>query len=346
MHLLRMRLERLGPFAELEVDFSNGVGEPRLATVIHGGGGVGKSTLLAAIACTRPGNTTVGSVPGSDRDAPGTVVCEYRLGQDDPARLHPMIVASPNARVFSEDDLEVVRRREQSYFDRMARDGGFVFLAIASPRWYSRQPVAIVAPLRGVARYDARAPMASEDPNRVDLARETKQVLTYASVTNALGGQDDARFARLANAVARAVDSLIGLAGYRFVGVEPLSLEPVFADQKGLELPFDSLPTRVRSLVTLGALPARALWAAYPEQDPTQAEGIVTIDEVALYQAARLLPQLVPALRHALPRVQWVVTAPSPVVAAGCDVADVIALRRSPEHGAVEQYTGSMALTH
>jgi hypothetical protein len=346
MHLLQMRLAGLGPFNEIELGFSNDAGEPRLATAIHGGGGVGKSTLLSAIASTRPGNASVITAPGPERDTPGSVICEYRLGQDDPERPHSLAVASPSARVFIEEDLEVLRRREQSFFDRASRDGGFVFVSIPATRWYSRQPVAIVAPARGVARYDVRAPIGAEDPMRLDLARETKQVLAYARITSALAGDFEQRFARLAKAMAHAVNSLVGLAGYRFVGVEPLSLEPLFTDEQGREVLFDLLPTRVRGLATFAALPARALWAAYPQCDPLDAEGIVTIDEVDTHQDELVLARLIPALRNALPRVQWIVTTSSPVLASSCDVSDVIALRRSSERNAVEQYTGAMALTH
>ncbi len=346
MHLLQIRLAGLGPFKEIELGFSNDAGDPRLATVIHGGGGVGKSTLLAAIASTRPGNATLATVPGPERDGPGTVVCEYRLGQDDLQRPHSLAVASPNTRVFDDEALEVLRRREQSLFDRASREGGFVFVSIAATRWYSRQPVAIIAPARGVARYDVRSPLGSEDPMRVDLARETKQALAYSRITSALAGDYERRFARLEDAMTRAVDALVGLAGYRFVGVEALSLEPLFTDAQGREVLFDLLPTRVRNLATFAALPTRALWAAYPHQDPLEAEGIVTIDEVDTGQDETVLARLVPALRSALPRVQWIMTTSSPVLAASCDVSDVIALRRSAERNAVEQYTGAMALTH
>src|SRR5512142_1467932 len=196
MHLLQMQLAGLGPFNAIELGFRDDAGEPRLSTVIHGGGGVGKSTLLSAIANTRPGNAAVMTASGPERDAPGTATCEYRLGQDDPERPHSLVVASPNARVFTDDDREVLRRREQAFFDRAARDEGFVFVSIAATRWYSRQPVAIVAPTRGVARYDVRAPMASEDPSRVDLARETKAALAYAAIASALAGADETRFTR------------------------------------------------------------------------------------------------------------------------------------------------------
>jgi hypothetical protein len=349
MHLLQMRLNGLGPFDEIELGFCNEQGEPRLVTVIHGGGGVGKSTVLAALASTRPGNATVISAGlTGEREAPGSVVCEFHLGQDDSERPHALTVASPNARVHVEEDREMLRRREQASFERASREAGFVFVAIPATRWFSRQPLALVAPARNLARYDARAPSTADDPARGDLAREVKQILAYAMVTSALANQrpKERRFEWLSTALAHAVNTLLKLVGYRFVGVDTLSLEPLFQTDSDKEVPFDSLPTRVRNLVAFAALPVRALWAAYPFRDPLQAEGIVTIDEVDLYQDPTLLVHLMPTLNEALPRVQWIVTATSPCVAAGCDVSEVIALRRSPEAGTVEYFTGAMALTH
>jgi hypothetical protein len=348
MHLLRMHLSGLGPFDELELGFSNDDGEPRLMTVVHGGGGVGKTTLLGALACTRPGNTTVHSNVGTERETPGTSVCEFRLGQDDPDRPHPLVIASPNLRVHADDDAEMLRRREQSLFDRVARESGFVFVAIGSHRWFSRQPVALIGPGRGVARYDVRASITSEDPSRGDLARETKQALVYAAIGGALAGADPTRrrFEWLARAMTQAVDVMAGLAGFRCAGIDPLTLEPLFADSVEPPRPFDALPTRVRHLVAFAALPVRALWAAYPFRDPLQSEGIVAIDEVDLHQDPTVLSQLLPALRQALPQVQWIVAATSPLLAASCEASEVVALRRSPERGNVEYFTGPLALTH
>jgi hypothetical protein len=190
--------------------------------------------------------------------------------------------------------------------------------------------------------------MAVEDPTRGDFARETKQVLAYAAIANALaaGETTNKRCAWLAGAVTHAVDTLAGLSGYRYAGIDPLTLEPLFAGGGARATPFDSLPTRVRHLVSFAVLPVRALWAAYPFRDPLEAAGIVAIDEVDLHQDPAVLAHLVPALRLALPQVQWLVTATSPQVAASGDAADVIALRRSVDLGIVEQFTGPLALTH
>jgi len=145
--------------------------------------------------------------------------------------------------------------------------------------------------------------------------------------------------------MAQTVDILAGLAGFRSAGIDPLTLEPLFTDAERLRT-FDALPTRVRHLVAFAALPVRALWAAYPYQDPLESEGIVAIDEVDLHQDGAVLNHLVSALRRALPRVQWILTATSPVVAASCEASEVVALRQSPELGVVVPYTGPQALTH
>jgi hypothetical protein len=369
MYLLRQRVTKLGPFGQLEIGFTE-EGEPRLMTVIHGAGGLGKSTLLHALSSTRPGNTLVPHGYLVDTDEPGTTACEYYLGQDDPERLHPLIVASPNARVFPDEEREAIRRREQALFDRVAREAGFVFFAIPATRWFSRQPLAISAPARGVARYDVRAPVALDDPTRADLARETKQALAYAVISSAIatGHAGAERFARLAAAMQHAVNTLLELVHLRWTGVDPHTWEPTFvrvaapgsdfvradpmAEREQLEnltdalTPFDALPNCVRHLIAFAALPVRALWAAYPMRDPLKAEGIVTIDEVELHQETAVLSRLVPTLRLALPQVQWIVTTASPMVATSCDVHELITLRRPSEHGAVELYTGEVARTH
>ena len=71
----------------------------------------------------------------------------------------------------------------------------------------------------------------------------------------------------------------------------------------------------------------RTLWAAYPDQDPREAEGVIAIDEVDLHQDAQVQHKLLPALRAALPEAQWILTTASPVVAGAADARAVLALR-------------------
>jgi hypothetical protein len=357
MYLLHTRLVGVGPFEDVAFPFADEEGQARMVTVVHGGGGVGKTTLLGAIATTRPGHAIVqlsrmpeGLEP-RESDEPEAVpfsVCEWSLGSDDPERPHALRVASPNARISPDPELEALRRREQTLFERFARQGGFAFLAIGAGRWFSRQPIALSAPLRTIARYDVRTSAALDDASRSDLGRETKQALAYAAIASALATEVRRRqgFDLLGMAMCDAVDALCKIAGFSYMGVDPASFEPLFVDSAGRVRPFDTLPTRARHLVAFAALSVRTLWGAYPGRDPRAAEGVVAIDEVDENQDPSAQARLVSALREALPRVQWILTTTSPIVAASCDAREVLALRRSPELDRVELYTGNEAQTH
>jgi len=353
MKLVQAALVGVGPFDKLVLPFADEHGEARAVTVIHGAGGVGKSSVLSAIASTRPGHCVVMPSRGEPREG-GPVpfaACDWTLGQDDPARPHPLSVASPNARLSLNDEAEALRRREQVLFDRVAQDGGFAFLAIPSTRWFSRQPIAISAPARTVARYDVRAAAVGDDATRSDLARETKQALAYAAISAALSdphathSAGERRFDLLGSAMHSAVDALLKPLGLAFWGLEPGSFEPLFLLQ-GRQLGFDALPTRARHLVAIAALAVRTLWAAYPAQDPRESEGLITIDEVDLHQDTQVQQQLLSALREALPEAQWILTTSSPVLACSADPRAVLALRPLPEGDGVRVFAGDHARTH
>jgi hypothetical protein len=334
----------LSPFSDVTIPFAEEDGTARQMTVLFGGGGVGKTTILAAIAGTRPGYAA--AFPNAGEPVP-FVVTDWSLGMDDTERPHALRVATPTAKVEPDEHTEILRRREQTHFDRVAKDGGFVLVTIPSTRWFSRQPMAIAAPSRTVARYDVRASASLDDAARADLARETKQSLAYAAITAALSrDRGGVSFVRLGEAMARTVDSLVSLAGFSYSGIDPVSFEPVFRADDGKPMLFDALPTRARHLVAFGALPVRALWAAYPMRDPLEAEGVVTIDEIELQQDGTVLSTVLGTLRALLPRVQWIVTTTSPTVAASVDNREVLALRRLPRATEVQLFTGAEARVH
>jgi hypothetical protein len=355
MQLAWVRLVGLGPFQDVEFPFRDDQGGPRPLTLVYGGGGVGKTTLLNALAVTRPGHASVPSqspVDGAEIKSGGEpphAVCDWLLGADDTERPHPLRVATPNARIFPDEERETLRRREQNLFDRVARDGGFAFLSIPGSRWFSRQPLGFSAPLRSIARYDVRGPMGVEDASRSDLTRDTKQALAYAAIAAALARtQSSGRpgLTELGGAMTGAVNALVELAGYRYMGLDAASFEPQFEAPNGRHVPFDLLPTRVRHLTCFAALPVRTLWAAYPDRDPRTSEAVVTIDEVDLHLDPGLATGVPPALRRALPNVQWILTTASAALAGSTDARDVLALRRVPEADHVELFTGEEARVH
>lgn len=62
--------------------------------------------------------------------------------------------------------------------------------------------------------------------------------------------------------------------------------------------------------------------------NPADIYGIVLIDEIDLHLHPSLQRSLIPRLRKAFPRVQWIVTTHSPLVLANFDVNEIIALDR------------------
>jgi hypothetical protein len=344
VRLAKVRIVGLPPFGDVTIPFSEDDGQPRPMTVLFGGGGVGKTTVLAAIGNTRPGYAI--ALHGSP-DPSAFVASEWVLGMDDADRPHTLRVATPTAKLDPDEHAEMLRRREQAHFDRVAKDGGFVFLSIPSTRWFSRQPIALSAPARTVARYDVRAQSTLDDASRTDLARETKQALAYAAISAALSrDRGGASFVRLGEAMARTVDALVALAGFSYSGIDPASFEPIFRSNEGQVATFDTLPTRARHLIAFGALTVRSLYAAYPTRDPLEVEGVVAIDEIELQQDAAVQSAVLSCLRHALPRVQWIVTTTSPIVAASADDREVLALRRLPRATEVQLFEGPEARVH
>jgi hypothetical protein len=350
MQLVRCRLLHVGPFADLTFQFTDDGDRPRPITCVLGSAGTGKSSLLFSLAATRPGHAIVLSRPGAPKtdETPGAIT-EWLTGEDDPARPHALSVATPGTALEREsDDAMQKRRREQTIFERRATEGGFSFSAFPGCRWFSRSPIVLTSPERALGRYDVRATPSFDDATRSDLTRETKQVLSGAALGAAMAskmGQTSA-FTRLDDALRVAVTELVGLVGYTYVGADPASLEPLFESSGGRTVAFDELPTSARHLASFVALPLRTLYAAYAQSDPLMHEGVVVIDDVELHQDATTQRALGPALRRALPRVQWIVTTSSPNVAFGCEPHEVIALRRLEASGAVELHTGSMALVH
>lgn len=87
MKLLQLRVVDLGPFADVVVSFRGPEEQARNVTIVVGGSGVGKTTLLAAIASTRPAHA-VAAMARSQAATPGYVIADWDLSDDDPERPH------------------------------------------------------------------------------------------------------------------------------------------------------------------------------------------------------------------------------------------------------------------
>lgn len=353
MQLSRLRLVSLGPFADLMIPLCDEDGVPKPIVVLFGTEGIGKTTILSAIATTRPGHTIAQHQAwktDASADGPPFVVTEWQLGDDDPSRPHPLKVASPNARLDERDDEALLRRREQTLFDRRAGERGFVLVPISGARWFSRTAVMLTSPERTLLRYDVRSTVNFEDATRTDLARETKQILSYACIAAALSregsGGPRLELPRLERALRATLTELLEEDGYAFLGVDPVRLEPVFRDPEERRVEYDDLPRSLRHVVAFGALVVRALAAACHDRDPRESEGVVLLDDLESEQPLFRQRTLVNRLHRALPRVQWIITTSSPDVALGCPPSSLIALRRRPGGAAIDLHEGGDAVLH
>jgi hypothetical protein len=336
MLVASVRLRNTGPFTDTTLPFADGAGVPRPVTVVFGGPGTGKTTLLAALATTRPGHALPPPPLGrqSAPDEPAWVRAEWLLGEDDPERPHPLVVASPSA-VFEGEPQEaaVARRREQSLFDRRAQsEGGFVLVSFSGARWFSRTASSLSLPERSILRHDVRHAPSFDDPARADLARETKQVLSYAAIAHALGSglAEHTHLACFDESVRDVANRMLAPFGFSYGGVSPTTLEPEARDASGRPVSFDALPRPARHLLSIGVLSLRALFAAYPRSEtPREREGVVLVDDVESQQDPAMLKSLVSVFRGALPNVQWIVTTASTQLALACSGGELIALRKT-----------------
>lgn len=248
----------------------------------------------------------------------------------------------------------MLRRREQSLFDRRASEGGFALVAFSGARWLSRTSVLLGGAERLPGRSEIRAAPSFDDPTRADLARETKQALAFPIVSAAVAHASRLRRESLAEqaqaleaSMRQVVAPLARLGGHAFVGVDSMTFEPVFERlPSGTIVPFDELPAQTRHLVAIGALSARAIQSAFPRRDPRACEGVVLVDDADLHLDSAARRAVVPVLREALPEVQWLLSASSPEVALPCDPGDVLALRRMPDSSEIRLYEGEEAVVH
>ncbi len=350
MYLERVRVVGLGPFDEIELDLCERPAEPRLLTVVYGEGGTGKSTLLSAIAATRPAHHVVQTSVWR-RSGSSHAVCHWRLGSEDPDRPHPLKVSTPGVTVETDDGEEQLRRRELVHFERaLAEKGGFAFVGLPGTRRFPRANVLIGDPARTVMKADARGAPGFQDPNAVELTRAIKLVLAYAAIATALAGDNKGEAGSdprvLGVAIREALDELLGLVGCSYRGLSPRTFEPRFETASGEILPFDALPIQARQLVAFASIPVHQFWAANNYADPRGCEGVVLIDDVEFNLSNAVQAELLTSLRRVLPRAQWVLGTASPLLAHAAALGSAVTLRREPNSDRVVAYEGELSLTH
>jgi energy-coupling factor transporter ATP-binding protein EcfA2 len=344
MPLLRLIAEGVGPFEKLDLDFSDGHGNPHLGPhILAGVNGSGKSTALRAIAWVMHNEGSsfdlrewrhflVGHptprVFGLLKTPEGGLqewLCTR--GVDVPASIHLEEMREEiDVDLSAFPPIGLAGREELGYtWQRVARAASF-----APPAWFS---VAAYAPSRALKHLDRldRAEMPN-DPFRNCLAIEStvdnegvqawlRDLRSRKALAKEIGKPSE-RYERSLQRFQAALGLVCG-EGVRYeVELEPTLQLRLIAF--GQSLNFSQLPDGIRN--TVGWLADFMMRQDLVEWDPAlkgKRPGILLLDEVDAHLHPRWQRTLLPAMRAALPDVQIIVTSHSPFVISSCRGARV-----------------------
>jgi hypothetical protein len=343
MRLSRGRFLCPDVFGSIELSFEEEEGVTRPLTLLFGGPGTGKTTLLTALLHTRPGCVVSASArPG---DAMCYSQCLWWLGMDEPDRRGPLTLSTHNAPLEFATQTPV-QRTEMAFVERLSKDGGFVFVAFSAVRWFSRSSVLLTSIAHTVRKHDIRLMDPMDDAGRHDMTREVKQALAFAELQRLVPPLPSQKRDPFGEAMRQTVEHMCRLYRTEYLGIDPETLEPSFSTGQRPYVTFDELPTCLKHALAFCVVPLRRIWAAYPDLDPRRGQAVVVIDQVELHQDPSTAVALVDALLALFPEVQWIVTTRSSELLAARSPDEVIALRRAEPDELVTVNLGNAARVH
>jgi hypothetical protein len=307
--LTRVRLENVGPFQELDLEL-----DPRW-TLLLGDNGVGKSTVLKAIA---------------------TAIC----GKDaEPFAGQLIRTTSRLARI-------VLSFGPNEYMATLAsRDGGQAEIEVAPSRPLETEGWLAIAfpPLRAVswARSKGPGPEGKRRPTTEDLLPllkggmdprldELKQWLVnldYWSKSEPAGTRS--RYARLRDDFFELANSLAEGVPLRFKRIDEFTHQVTVETEDG-EVPIEAVSQGTASLIGWTGFLLQRLHEVYGQQkgDPRQRYALVLLDEIDAHMHPSWQQTLVERLSNAFPGVQFVASTHSPLIAGSLAPCSILHFRR------------------
>lgn len=321
--LTRVRLENIGPFEELDLDVDE------RWTLFLGDNGVGKSTVLEAIAAALCGKDAEPYAGGLVRGASRLARIVLSFGPNE----YMATLASRDGGVA---EIEVAPSRP------LETEG---WLAIGFP------PLRTVSPARakGPGPEGKRRPTPEDllpllrggvDP-RLDELKQWLVNLDYWSKSEpAWGGEN--RYTRLRDEFFQIANELTQGVPVRFKRVDEFTHQVTVETQDG-EVPIEALSQGTASLIGWTGFLLQRLHEVYGQQDgsPRDRYALVLVDELDAHMHPSWQQGIVERLSEAFPGAQFVASSHSPLIAGSLPSSSVVRFRRHRDGVSAERLANS-----
>jgi predicted ATPase len=325
-------------FLHPEQDFETlGLPTPMWPNVnlLLGNNGLGKTTLLKAVALTALGPAVTDSgiythrlirrEPGADKAANPAKHAETEL--EARFSLHPQDHAGPHSKVESrisiskKGDLEQLRwahLHEEPWHPIYSESSdAFFFVGYGASRRVERKD-----------RFDPGARRSSSfvRAQRVQsLFEESYSLIPLDSWLPQLQGDNPGRYKQVANLINR----LMGKGHYQFIG-KMEGGEFVF-ERNGLKIPFSALSDGYRAFLGwIGDLLYHVVMTCPRGKKLVDNRGIVMVDEIDLHLHPTWQMTVLPTLAAELPKIQFIVTSHSPLIVGSLQWMNILLMTPAP----------------
>jgi hypothetical protein len=376
MYLQKIQLENIKCFENIEINFTDRREKPRLMTVILGDNGVGKTTLLQAIAITLGGEKvanfllkSLGTVYGPDLDSwakvgskQGYIRATIYPSKSDTgtskSKLQVSYIVTGNEPIEAGDDIFYDRAtiaaipgqdlkplRRNTYADHTK---GWLACGYGPLRRFTDQQTSQVKDTKS-SRF---ASLFGENEGLISIEDWLVELDRRALVEERERGSSN--YSRMFNQLARTLLQVLPEEQYHAaISVNmPPELTPtdvstyvkttteqgvLWLDSFGNWVTFSQLSDGYQSTMSLAGDLVSRLSRAFPEtSNLLEQEGIVLIDEVDIHLHPTWQRKILAQLRQTFPKIQFIVTTHSPLVAASAREGELFVLREEQNRVVVE----------
>ncbi len=350
MYLEKIRLENIKCFEDIEIDFTYGRNKPRLMTVILGDNGVGKTTLLQTIAIALGGeNVTRFFLVGplvewhrikSDGGLIQAVIVPGKSDKDAPKRK-----LSVGYYTWKDEiEIDTESNKDWEILEKTAyamRQEGWLACGYGPLRRFTNRRISEVLD----TKIDRFASLFGQNEQLIPVEDWLIELDRRALITEREG--QDANYRQLFNQLAQTLlqvlpeENLEKVASINIIDsssyIRTTTEGILWRDGFDNWVTLSQLSDGYQSIMSwTGDLVSRLVGAFPKTENFLDQEGIVLIDEVDLHLHPTWQRKILNQLRQTFPKIQFIVTTHSPLVAASAKEGELFVLKHEQNKVVVE----------